>query len=221
MGIPRCHSRLVSGPALEEQVWHGIRSFLEDPDLFFAETGAQEERNQQTVESIRSTIGDFERQLAQYEGYKHKAYDGLVRGVTDEETYHRVVAGYKAHETWILEELDRQRKDLELAEQRVSDASSVQSLYPVLRERLERATEEDKRFVLVCLGTRVVIGPEGTTLELAVPQQVLQGAVSTTPGFPAGEFEGCPLNPQNHRGRVGRGKQARTKQWFSCSAVIL
>jgi len=32
----------------------------------------------------------------------------------------------------------------------------------------------------------VVIGPKGTTLELAVPRQILQGAVSTILGFPAG-----------------------------------
>jgi hypothetical protein len=38
----------------------------------------------------------------------------------------------------------------------------------------------------VCLGVRVVIGPEGTTLELAVPQQILQGTVGTIPGFSAG-----------------------------------
>ena len=105
-----------------------------------------------------------------------------MRGITDEETYHRVIAGYGAHGAWLQDEPERQRKDLALAERSALDAEAIRLLYPVLTERLERATDEDKRFVLGCLGTRVVVAPEGTTLELAIPEQVLKGAVSTTPG---------------------------------------
>jgi len=124
--------------------------------------------------------------MARLAGYKQRAYDGLIRGITDEETYHRVVAGYRAHEVWLTEELERQRRDLELAEKRALDVGTIQALYPALRERLERATDDDKRFVLDCLGARVVTDRDAITVELAVPEQVVQGMVSTKPGFPAG-----------------------------------
>lgn len=105
--------------------------------------------------------------------------------------------GYKAHDAWLREEMDRQQKDLEHVERRRLDAESVRVLYPVLTGRLERATFEDKRFVLNCLGARVMVAPDTVTLELAVPSQALQGAVSTTPGFSAREYEGCPLISKN------------------------
>lgn len=192
-GRPRCRERLIPGPWLGEATWSRITDFLEDPAAFLTAVATHEEKSEDTANSIRQTLAHLERQKDQYFSYKQRAYDGLVRGITDEATYHRVLAGYKAHEAWLREELDRQREDLRQVEQQVFHASSIQSLYPVLKERLERATEEDKRFLLVCLGARVVISPEGTTLELAVPNHVLQGAVGTKHGFPARGLRGSPL----------------------------
>jgi len=127
-------------------------------------------------------MAELERQLGQYKAYQQKAYDGLVRGMTDEETYHRVVAGYQAHQTWLGEELERQHRDLERVEQQVLSTKLVQELYPALRERLSATTEEDKRFVLEFLQSRVIVEPSGITLELAIPQE-LHRAVNARPGF--------------------------------------
>mgnify|MGYP001558872923 CR=1 FL=1 len=185
VGRPRCRGKLLSGPWLEQQVWHRVREFLENPDLFIAEAGDQQQRSQQTEETIRGTIAGLERQLAQYAGYRQKAYDGLVRGITDEDTYRRVMAGFKAHEAWLQEELARQKRDLESTRQRALDADAIRRLYPLLVERLQGAADADKRFVLDCLGARAVVAPESVTLELAVPQHILQGTVTREPGFPA------------------------------------
>lgn len=154
--------------------------------MFLPEAGAQQERSQHTAETIRATIADLDRRLAQYASYKHRVYDGFARGITDQETYRRVIAGYGAHETWLQDEIERQQRDLMLADRSALDGEAIQLLYPVLTERLERATDDDERFVLGCLGTRIVAAPEGITLELAMPEHVLHRAVSTIPGFLAG-----------------------------------
>lgn len=80
-----------------------------------------------------------------------------------------------------MEELERQRRDLEVATQRALDAETVRSLYPVLQERLERASDEDKYFVLQCLGSRVVLDRGSITLELAIPEHN-ERTVGSIPG---------------------------------------
>ena len=53
VGRPRCRGKLLSGPWLEEQVWHSVQEFLENPDLFIAEVGGQQHRSQQTPPESR------------------------------------------------------------------------------------------------------------------------------------------------------------------------
>ena len=66
-----------------------------------------------------------ESQMARLAGHKHRAYDGFARGITDEETSHLVIAGYGAHEAWLQDELERQRKDLALTERSALDADAI------------------------------------------------------------------------------------------------
>lgn len=180
VGKPRCGTRLLHGPPLEDAVWRAVCRFLEQPERFFAEVDRRESGQEHTVEDIRKAIQGLERQLGQYTGYRQRAYDGLVRGITDEETYRRVVAGYRAHEVWLNEELARQRRDMASAERKAMDATTVRALYATLQDRLTRAGPEDQRFVLECLGTQVMVGAEGITVELAVPAQALE-TVGITP----------------------------------------
>ncbi len=180
----RCLGKLMPGPGLEEQVWLAIQSFPENPAVFLAETERQGQQSQETLDKIREGITRLERQLQQYAGYRQRAYYRYVRGMTGEETYQRVIAGYKAHEAWLSEDMLRQRQDLERAERQVGDFRAIEGLYPVLCARMENATDLDKRFVLDCLGARVIASSEGTNLELAIPEHV-QGTVGTIPGFPA------------------------------------
>ena len=60
---------------------------------------------------------------------------------------------------------------------------TIRKLYPVLRDRLRRATAEDKRFVLECLGIHIVPYPEGITVEFSIPEAD-RVTVITKPGYP-------------------------------------
>ncbi|HLF09549.1 MAG TPA: recombinase family protein [Dehalococcoidia bacterium] len=174
LGRPRCQSRVLPGPALEQAVWAAVKGFLEQPELFLAEVEGYGASQQHTAEAIRDTMGRLEKQLAQYAFYRQRAYDEYVREMTDEETYRRVVAGYRAHEAWLKEEMERQGRELGEAERKALDAETVRGLYVTLRARLETAGDQDKRFVLECLGARIAVGSGAITVELAVPERIVE-----------------------------------------------
>jgi hypothetical protein len=171
----------LNGPLLESAVWEAERRFLEQPELFLAEVGKHAGRSEEAAIQARTTLQRLERRLTQNAGYRQRAYDGFVRGLTDEETYHRVMAGYRAEESWLTQELERERRHLALAEQAALSVASVNELYGVLAERLSTATPGDKRFVLECLGTRILVQPEGISVGLSVPEQVLETVGSIPP----------------------------------------
>ena len=133
-----------------------------------------------TLDSIQQAITRLEHQVQRYRGYKQRAFDEFVKGNADEETYQRTVAGYRAQVVWLEEERARQLADLEKAETLLLNIGAVKALYPRLREKVESATWDDKRFVLECLQARVAVEHQHATLELAVPDQVF-GTVPTTP----------------------------------------
>ena len=182
VGSPHCRQPLIPGPWLEDVIWNRISEFLMSPAVFLPEAAVHGEKSQDTAKKIRVSLAELKRQKAQYEGYKQRAYDGLVRGLTDEKTYHQVLAGYDGRQAWLEQEMVRQQSDLDQAERVLADAEAVRRLYPLLRERLERATAEDKRFVLDCLGTRILPGPDSISVELAVPSDG-EVTVNTNPGF--------------------------------------
>ncbi|MCZ6535635.1 MAG: zinc ribbon domain-containing protein [Chloroflexi bacterium] len=180
IGAQRCSDPPVSARWIERAVWSRIREFLESPEVFLAQMDTEEATRVQTIETIRVNIVRLERQVREYEGYRQRAFDLLVKGTTDENTYQRSVAGYGAHLAWLDEELSRQRADAERAEVRQWSVEVIKALYPKLQAALDTATWEDRRFVLECLQTRVVLEGRKATVELAVPEYIV-GAVSTTP----------------------------------------
>ena len=180
IGAHRCSDPPVSASWIEGAVWNLIREFLESPEVFPAQMGTEEATRVQTVGTIRVIIARLERQVREYEGYRQRAFDLLVKGSTDEDTYRRSVAGYGAHLAWLEEELSRQRADVERAEARQWSVEVIKALYPKLQAALETATWEDRRFVLECLQTRVVLEGREATVELAVPEYIVD-AVGTTP----------------------------------------
>ncbi|MCH7656047.1 MAG: recombinase family protein [Chloroflexi bacterium] len=180
VGAPRCSNPPVSAPQLEAAVWDRVRRFLETPDVFFTEMEQQGTQHQGTLDSIQQAITRLEHQVQRYRGYKQRAFDEFVKGNADEETYQRTIAEYRAHVVWLEEERARQLADLEKAETLLLNIGAVKALYPRLREKLESATWDDKRFVLECLQARVAVEHQHATLELAVPDQVF-GTVPTTP----------------------------------------
>ena len=64
----------------------------------------------------------------------------------------------------------------------IVSAEAVKELYSRLVERLQRATFDDKRFVLESLDAHVTVGSSGVSLSLAIPERVVS-AVSNTPGW--------------------------------------
>ncbi len=71
------------------------------------------------------------------------------------------VAGHQAHEAWLKDKLARQKWGLGIAERKALRADTVCQMCQALKQRLEQATDQDRRFVLECLamlwGVNVVV----------------------------------------------------------------
>ena len=175
-----CDSKSVNGPVIETRVWDRIVAFLSNPDLFLSAVEGQEHTQQEAIEKVQASIKRLERRLAKLLDAEAKAYSGYARDITSEETYQRVSAELRAERSWITEELERQQGTLEEARRRLVSADTIRDLYPHLKDRIQNATPEDKRFILECLDTQVTVGPSGVSLSLAIPEQAVS-AVSTQP----------------------------------------
>ena len=179
-GGRRCVGGYAKGPHLESRVWDAVVTFLSDPEVFLGAVEGQARGNREAVERVGTSIYQLDNRLGKLQDTDAKAYSGYVRGITSEETYKRVVAELKAERTWIIEELERQKEALEEANRDLVSAEAIKELYPLLAERIQNATFEDRRFVLECLDTEATVGPSGVVLSLGVPE-TLVSPVSTRP----------------------------------------
>ena len=76
--------------------------------------------------------------------------------------------------------LDLESSANEGANRDLVSADAIKELYPLLAERIQNATFEDRRFVLECLDTEATVGPSGVVLSLGVPEAIVD-PVSTRP----------------------------------------
>jgi len=155
------------------------------------------------VQQIDASIRRLEKRLGRIGDAEAKALSEHVRKMASEEAYKRVAAELRAERVWVSEELERQRKALDDAQNMVVSVDAIKALYPALVARIQRATFEDKRFVLECLDAQVTVGPSGVSLSLAVPESAL-AAVSTTPGW-AGREDKPGLCRQTVMTQIVRG----------------
>ena len=164
-------------------------------ELFLASVEGQKQGSRDVTAQAKASIKRLEKRLAKLETAEARAYSGYVRGLASEETYRRVSAELRAERTWIVEERERLGKALEDAQHTVVKVDAIRELYPLLLERLQRATFEDKRFILERLDARVTVGESGVSLSLAVPDSALS-AVSTTPGWAGWEDSAYGNTPE-------------------------
>jgi len=177
----RCPLCSINGPSLEARIWDRVVSFLTNPEVFLTAVEDQRRGHREMVQQIDASIRRLEKRLGRIGDAEAKALSEHVRKMASEEAYKRVAAELRAERVWVSEELERQRKALDDAQNMVVSVDAIKALYPALVARIQRATFEDKRFVLECLDAQVTVGPSGVSLSLAVPESAL-AAVSTTPG---------------------------------------
>jgi site-specific DNA recombinase len=177
----RCHAGSYDGRRLEDRVWNRVVEFLTQPDVLLNCVRDRENARPDAVEKHEAAVGRLRRQLERVDSADAKAYSGYARGITDEEMYIRVRAELRAERRWIEEELEQTQAAQKTARSRVITADVVRKLLPQLKDRIEAATPEDKRFVLECLGAETTAGPSSVQLSLAVPESTLS-AVSYRPG---------------------------------------
>ena len=185
-----CSEPSVDGKRLEESLWNRVVDFLISPEVFLTAVEDNQEGQRGTVERLKASISRLEQRLVRLKDTEAKAFSEYVRGMASEEAYTRVVAELKAERAWVTEELERQKKSLEDAQRIILSMDAIKTLYPKMVERIQRATFDDKQFVLECLDAQITVGPSGVTVSLVVPEKVMS-PVSNPSGWAGWEDKRC------------------------------
>ena len=104
----------------------------------------QHRGHREAREQRETSIKKLEGRLGRLEDAEARAYGGYVRGLASEQPCRRVVAGLRAERTWVQEELERQRRELERAQQALIDTEAITRIYPQLVERISGADFEGR-----------------------------------------------------------------------------
>ena len=182
----RCSPQSVDGPRLETRVWDRVVSFLSEPELFLSSLEGERRWTQEARQRAEASIHTLTKRLAKLDEADARAYAGYARGITSEDTYSRVSAELQAERGWVAQELQRAQDSLKDARRTELSVEKIKELYPVVVDRIHRSSFEDKRFILECLGTEVMVGTSGVSLSLGVPELAMS-SVSDAPGRVAWE----------------------------------
>lgn len=183
-GVLRCTNRYLRGPEAEETVWGRVVAVLSDPAVFETRADDTVDRETETITAITITVSGLEKEVGNVVDAKERAFLAYSMAKTDEETYERTFSQLKARESWLIEELERQNGELERARSKTHSLEAVKALYPYIRPALERASFEDKRFVLDMLNVSIVRHRDRMEIKMLIPEEAheaARGAVARTP----------------------------------------
>ncbi len=170
----KCLAKSLGCVDIESRVKDVVRSFLEDPDIFLAEVDRRSQLEQYTVEGIEKRIKELDKQYQQTIDDERRKLELLT-----EEAFKQTQALIKARRTWLKEEVEREKVKLAAVQRQSVTKDRVEATRKRLEDRLNSATDEDWRFILEALGTRIVAFGDGSwDIEINVPAVQIK---STTP----------------------------------------
>lgn len=161
----KCRSKAIPCPRIEEAVKAKIRSFLEDPQIYFSEIQARSQITEKTIADIEEAIRDNERQFQKTIADERRKADLLTP-----EAFRQEQALIKAKRIWLQGENERLTTKLANLQKHNVQQDMVQKIRENLSANLDRATNEDWRFILESLGTKIIAYGDGTwDIEINIP----------------------------------------------------
>ena len=181
----RCPRPGLGGEKLESQVWARAIELLANPERVLIEVERRSQTRRETEEGLLSSLAAVQK--------RHNALDQremvltskwLEMGVS-ESTLKKQMALMNAERVWCDEEQDRLRQQLDVTSDTFATVEQVKALCERVGHRLDEATDEDKRFVLESLETKVTVAADGTIrVAFALPMPSAP-TVSTCPSYSA------------------------------------
>ena len=161
IGVPKCGCPNLLGPELEGRVWTEVANFLGNPDIFQAEMDRRVHGQEGQGAEAEREIAKLNRRLADVDHRETELVALRLRGAVSEVALDRNAALLRVERTHLTEELERQRETMSTLEQGQAAVASLKALREHMRDRLDSATQQDRRTVLEALETRVTVGVGG------------------------------------------------------------
>jgi len=159
----RCKSKPISCQKIEDDVKTRVRSFLENPDIWIKEANNRLESD--IIDQIERQIKDNERQYGQTIAQEREAFKRLTS-----EAFEQEQALLKAKRAWLKQENERLQAKLNNLKKYDLEKEKIKHMRECLQTNLDRATNEDWRFILEALGVKVLAFVDGCwDIEVNVP----------------------------------------------------
>ena len=167
-----CQSRGMRATEVEDGAFQTVADFLRGPQGFENEIHRRYGLTEESETSLRRQITNMKGEDKKEEEAESRAFRLAAHANVSEEVFRQEVGLIRARRRWLVEERNRVEQQLADIERLSFSPDAVESLRSRLEERLERATPEDRRFVLESLGTKVIAYPDGTwDMEIELPRQ--------------------------------------------------
>ena len=168
-----CQSHGLRATEVEDGAFQTVADFLRGPQGFENEIRRRYGLTEASEASLRRQITNLEGEDQKEEEAESRAFRLAAHAQVSEPVFQQEVGLIKARRSWLEEERRRLGDQLADIERLSFSPDAVESLRRRFEERLERATPEDRRFVLESLGTKLIAYPDGTwDMEIELPRQV-------------------------------------------------
>jgi len=161
----KCPAKSLDKEEIESAVKDKIRDFLTNPEVSLKEIRSRLALQENTQDDIEQIVRKLEKQ------YRDTIEDErtMARKLS-EEAFKQEKKLILARRDWLNEEIDRQMVRLETLEKFRLNQTMVEHMRERLEHNLERATDEDWRFVLEALGTKILaFGDRNWDIEISIP----------------------------------------------------
>jgi hypothetical protein len=159
----RCKAKPIPCQKIEDDIKARVRSFLENPDVWVKE--ANNRLDNDIVADIEQQIKDNEKQYQKTILYEREAFMKLTP-----EAFEQQQALLKAKRVWLKQENERLQAKLNNLKKYNLEKDRVEQMQHCLQINLDRATNEDWRFILEALGVKVLAFGDGCwDIEVNVP----------------------------------------------------
>ena len=127
-------------------------------------------QNNSTESELKASMEPLERNVINVDAMDTKLVGMKLRGQVSEVAFERQSALLRAERTHHNDELERQRTVLATLANSRAAMYSLEKLRDNIVDKLESATQEDKRWVLQALGTRITAKDDTLEISIGVPE---------------------------------------------------
>lgn len=161
----KCQAKSICCHTLEDAVKVRVRNFLEHSDTYMDQAKGKILDFERTKSNLEQTILGLENELKDNIFQEQKALRLLSEQafISEQKTLFN-------RRTWLQEEITRQKVKLGNLEKKAVNAESIEMMRKRLESNLDKATDEDWRFIFETLKVKVFMFGDGTwDIEINVP----------------------------------------------------